>query len=161
MQNFTVFCFKRNVSIFRLTMFGVLPYFLALLWHFMALLACYTILWRIHFCWHFLIFWVKLFWHKPCFCNFFFLFSCRIECISTVNIPSLPFRAHGKVTITQCRENAADAYMVWTVRGNKHTNAAMTVQGEGMAANLIKIVFYNLKAFFLFCSKQKLEFWSG
>ena len=60
--SFTVFCCKSeeccNISLYRdffwhfMTIYEALWYFLASLWHLMAilaLLACYTVLWRIHF----------------------------------------------------------------------------------------------------------------
>ena len=90
--NITVFCCKSE----KCCNFAFLLYFLAFydyLWRFMILFGTFMTLYGIF--WHFwpvtlfcgeftfvaiyTLFWVKIFWHKPCLCKFFVFFHvcCR------------------------------------------------------------------------------------
>ena len=87
----------RNVptSPCHLSFFDMLWLFMALLgtcwyflWHFMALCGIFWYFWPVTlFCGEFTfvtiyaLFWVKLYWNKPCLCNLFFcLFQCLLHC---------------------------------------------------------------------------------
>ena len=87
MQNFTVFCRKSEIcwnfslllSIFGILwlfmlLYGTLWHFYGTIWHFLAFLACYTVLWRIHFCRNLRTFCLKLSWHKHCSCKWLVFF---------------------------------------------------------------------------------------